>query len=235
MTEIQFQLTVNGHKIDAKVDLPKEPIRPVDLLPVLHALSNAIVGAVAEGAPVTCAKGCGACCRQAVPISETEAIQLRELIDDMTPDRKSGTMARFSETVRALKAAGIFDELNSNIPLESEEWTFVGRRYFALKLACPFLEDESCSIHESRPLACREYLAISDPKYCALPPQGKVETLVMPVSLASTLACFGDGIGRAPARSFPLTLLFEQQLSAQILLPAPELLENYFRAVTAPA
>ena len=39
--------------------------------------------------------------------------------------------------------------------------------YFTYQVACPFLENESCSIHESRPIACREYLVTSSPEYCS--------------------------------------------------------------------
>jgi hypothetical protein len=42
-------------------------------------------------------------------------------------------------------------------------------QYFYEGIACPFLEDESCSIHESRPLACREYLVTSPAENCSAP------------------------------------------------------------------
>jgi Fe-S-cluster containining protein len=36
-------------------------------------------------------------------------------------------------------------------------------------MPCPFLEDESCSIHPDRPLVCREYLVTSPAELCAGP------------------------------------------------------------------
>jgi Fe-S-cluster containining protein len=50
--------------------------------------------------------------------------------------------------------------------LPEEQYRTVHPRYFALGIPCPFLEDESCSIHPQRPLICREYLVTSDPALC---------------------------------------------------------------------
>jgi len=41
--------------------------------------------------------------------------------------------------------------------------------YFYEGVACPFLEEESCSIHPDRPLSCREYLVTSPAEYCSRP------------------------------------------------------------------
>ena len=48
-----------------------------------------------------------------------------------------------------------------------EEQRELNLEYWALKIACPFLENESCSIYKDRPIACREYLVVTDPKHCA--------------------------------------------------------------------
>jgi len=52
--------------------------------------------------------------------------------------------------------------------------------YFALRIPCPFLEDESCSIHAERPLVCREYLVTSPPELCAGPAQEGVTPVAVP-------------------------------------------------------
>jgi NADH:ubiquinone oxidoreductase subunit D len=49
----------------------------------------------ASGATVSCKKGCGACCRQLVPVSEIEARQLKELVEQMPEPRRSEIWARF--------------------------------------------------------------------------------------------------------------------------------------------
>ncbi len=58
--------------------------------------------------------------------------------------------------------------------------------YFALGVPCPFLEDESCSIHPERPLVCREYLVTSPAELCAGPEQEGVTPVPVPkVSMAA--------------------------------------------------
>jgi hypothetical protein len=58
--------------------------------------------------------------------------------------------------------------------------------YFAMGVPCPFLEEESCSIHPERPLVCREYLVTSPAELCAGPKQEGVTPVAVPkVSLAA--------------------------------------------------
>jgi hypothetical protein len=58
--------------------------------------------------------------------------------------------------------------------------------YFALGVPCPFLEEESCSIHPDRPLVCREYLVTSPAELCAGPVQEGVTPVPVPkLSLAA--------------------------------------------------
>jgi hypothetical protein len=45
--------------------------------------------------------------------------------------------------------------------LSPDERGTLSLEYLALGIACPFLEDESCSIHAERPLACRQHLVTS--------------------------------------------------------------------------
>src|SRR3954451_6676000 len=61
-----------------EIVMPTGPVRPIDLLPVYQGLTNLVVDAAVEaverhGERVSCAKGCGACCRQPVPVSPSEA------------------------------------------------------------------------------------------------------------------------------------------------------------------
>jgi Fe-S-cluster containining protein len=63
----------------------------------------------------------------------------------------------------------------------------VGRTYFGLNLPCPFLQNQSCSIHPQRPLSCREFLVVSNPKYCSEPDPEVVETVVLPKRVSPIL------------------------------------------------
>jgi hypothetical protein len=51
----------------------------------------------------------------------------------------------------------------------AEERVALSHAYFKLGIACPFLDDESCSIHPDRPMVCREYLVSSPAENCRDP------------------------------------------------------------------
>ena len=73
-------LTLGTERLNARFSVPEEPIAPVDLLPIARAIVQRIIeAAVADlpaGKEISCKAGCGACCRQLVPISQTEARML---------------------------------------------------------------------------------------------------------------------------------------------------------------
>jgi Fe-S-cluster containining protein len=234
MPEIQFSIKVRDRVLGAKVQVPAEPVRPVDLLPIFQGFSNAVVSAASEGFPVTCSKGCAACCRQVIAISETEAISLIALIEQMPPEERARIQARFRETVEKLKQADLFDRLKPQLLSDPETRSTAAKAYFQLGLACPFLENETCGIYDNRPLTCREYLVLSPPRFCARPEEGAGQMLIVPRALSNVLYRFGDGEGKAAPKMLPLTLLFECELPEQPVLPGPQLFENFFRAATAP-
>ena len=50
-----------------------------------------------------------------------------------------------------LKEAGLLPQLLQREHLNDEEYTALATAYFQQQIPCPFLEDESCSIHAERP------------------------------------------------------------------------------------
>ena len=68
-------LAGGGWQLRAKVTVPAGPTRLRVLLPLVrsltdHAVGVAVKAAEEQGHQVSCKKGCGACCRQLVPISQ---------------------------------------------------------------------------------------------------------------------------------------------------------------------
>ncbi len=51
--------------------------------------------------------------------------------------------------------------------------------YFALGIACPFLEAESCGIYEERPMICREHLVTTPAACCSDPQSGLIRALAI--------------------------------------------------------
>src|SRR4051812_22701427 len=168
------ELTVNGRRIDLQVSVPAGPGPPRELLPLYrglaeHLTARAVDAAKAAGHTVSCRKGCGACCRQLVPVSALEARELARVIEQTAEPRRTVLRERFAAARRRLEtdAPDLLAALLRCEELSPPQIAALGHHYFRLGLACPFLEDESCSIYEHRPVDCRQYLVVSPPEYCA--------------------------------------------------------------------
>ena len=236
-TEFKLRLKVGDGELLAKVSVPTAPIRPADLLPVLQSLDDALVEAAIEavrreGKMVSCRAGCGACCRQLVPISPTEARYLAELVAGLPQDRRSRVVERFRQASAALEARRLVDRLRAASHLtDVDEKGRLARDYFRAQVACPFLEEESCSIHPDRPLSCREYLVTSPAARCQEPEASGIEKVPLYAKPTQVLFCFGDGEGGGEVCWLPLVLLADWAAAhgrdAQPRLPGDRMFQSF--------
>lgn len=162
-------------------------------MPTLRELCNQVVEGVEQiaqenGHEISCRKGCAACCRQYVPISPAEARMLVELMEEMPESRRSIIKQRFEEAAHRFKQSDVMESAMNYNRLPEAERLKMAKDYFRLGIACPFLENESCSIYLDRPLICREYLVISSPKHCATLDGEHIKRLKLPVSVAETFS-----------------------------------------------
>lgn len=185
---VEIEATIGSCKLNMSVGVPAGPARVDDFLPLLQILSNKVVD-VAEadaqqsGKCISCQKGCGACCRQLVPLSPADARNVTRLVAELPEPRRSEVTERFAIARRRLEESGMWDKLNDRRNWPEAEVSKIGIDYFQLGIACPFLEDESCSIHLERPLTCREYLVTSPAELCASPKAESIECLPMPAKV----------------------------------------------------
>jgi Fe-S-cluster containining protein len=192
-----LRLSVGDLRIAHPITVPTGPVAAADVVPALQGLVNAVVAAAEAGKAISCRKGCGACCRQLVPVSRTEAERLMVTVATLPAERRATLEARFSAAEAALAAANLKER-------KGRPDRELSTAYFALGIACPFLEDESCSIHPDRPLVCREYLVTSPAALCAGPEQEGVTPVPVPkVSLAAR------GLQDEGEEWFPLALLMD--------------------------
>ena len=189
-----------------------EPAR--DIAEALTAASLAEVGKA--GKSISCAAGCGACCRQLVPISALEATALLAVVERMPEERRDRIRARFADAVQQMERAGLLDPRappgrSALISTQTEpkaQWRDVSQRYWALQLACPLLEDESCGIYAERPMICREYHVTTPKEHCAtLDP--RTEAAPWPLRMSEVLAKVGGEIAGAHEGSLPFALALE--------------------------
>jgi len=192
-----LRLSVGDLRIAHPITVPSGPVPAADVVPALQGLVNAVVAAAEAGKAISCRKGCGACCRQLVPISRTEGERLLSTVAALPAERRAVLEGRFAAAEAVLAAA----DLKERKGRPDRE---LSTAYFALGIPCPFLEEESCSIHPDRPLICREYLVTSPPELCAGPEQEGVTPVPVPkVSLAAR------GLQDEREEWFPLALLMD--------------------------
>ncbi len=231
-----FKIAWHGCEFNATVSVPAEPVPPRRLLPMVQKLTSALVGMgeklVAEaGRTISCKAGCGACCRQLVPVSESEARHLRDLVEAMPEPRRSHVRERFADARRKLAAAGVLDRLLK--PNEHTRDLDLGIDYFHAGVPCPFLEDESCSIHPDRPLVCREYLVTSPTERCGSPSPGYVERVPVPGQFMTSFAKL-DGPNERAVRWVPLALSLEwadAHAEPPPTIPGPKLFGVFMNAL----
>lgn len=189
---VTVELSLFERPLRLEMSVPSAPTRPERMLPLFRALADAFVSvsveaASSEGLTVSCKKGCGACCRQMVPVSEAEARRLKEMVGAMPEPRRSAVVARFDAARRRMREAGLLPRLLQTPRPAGEEYRRLGLEYFHQGVACPFLEAESCSIHEERPVVCREYLAVSPAELCSRRTAEPVVCLDVPAEVSRAL------------------------------------------------
>jgi Fe-S-cluster containining protein len=188
----EVTLTVAGEAMTVEVTVPTANTAVADLLPLFRGLTNALVDRAtvrdtATGRSVSCRAGCGACCRQAVPIAPSEARALAALVDALPEPRRSRVRDRFAAARATLAAAGVDTDPAARERRTHERYVNWSADYMAARVACPFLENESCSIHPERPVICREYLVTTPPENCATPNNATVRRVPIAGSVATAL------------------------------------------------
>lgn len=208
-----FSIPIGGASLEASVQLPTRRTTLTELLPIVQHIENAIVAKVtdearAAGSPISCRAGCGSCCRQLVPISLFEAEALTNWLNSLPEERLALLRERFHRALSALRDAGVLESiLDGNWRLDEERSTKLAVDYFHAGVACPFLENESCSIHPIRPLSCREYMVTSPPELCQDPSVHHVAGVQLPLRISRALYAFGEQIEEHGHGWIPLVFL----------------------------
>src|SRR5262249_11986502 len=107
--------------------------------------------------------------------------------------------------------------------------------YFRAGVACPFLEEESCSIHPDRPLACREYLVTSPAENCSHPTEETVHMIPIPSGGGKAVRALDRQTSPGRAGWVPLILALEwaeTHPEEPAALTGPQLLEEFFKRLT---
>src|SRR5262245_11476853 len=132
-----IDFTVAGQPIHTEITLSNRPVRPVQMLPVFNRFAEIVVDLAVErteteGKKISCKAGCGACCRQLVPLSETEAVHIAEVIQSLPEPLRNIIKSRFVEARKKLAQSGMLDRLRRPSDIDGTDVNKFGLEYFHL-------------------------------------------------------------------------------------------------------
>jgi Fe-S-cluster containining protein len=105
-----------------------------------------------------------------------EAHHIRHYVLSLPRAERRAVETRFATAKQRLQETGLLDRLsNPTWNRSAADHQKLGFAYLQAGISCPFLVDESCSIHPQRPIVCREYLVTSPPRYCSQPDRELIE------------------------------------------------------------
>lgn len=237
----EVKLVTSLGPIRGRVAIDTGPMGLVDLVHTAYELTNILVERAAKreekaGRLISCGPKCGVCCCQMVPLSPPEAFYLVELLDSLDSSHRQVLLERFEAMVSELKKRDMVDELLA--PDYSDDLGLaIAKEYFCLRMPCPFLVEQSCSIHPNRPVACREYNVTSPPELCAEVGSysSEIAKVPMPLPLSAPLARLTAQLTGTKARLIPLILaplwVREQEELRKRQWPGVELFQAFMEEV----
>jgi Fe-S-cluster containining protein len=219
-TTERFEIALNtsAGQITTAVAVPTGFVPVTAIVPLIRRLGEEaqaleVARSVEAGQPPSCHKGCAACCRQLVPLSAPEAFALGEWVRSCSTEQQGRIAARFAEAKSRLLSQGLWQRLSElcNAPEQpnDEALEVVNREYYALRLPCPFLEEEACTIYEARPAACRELLVSSPPERCDDLINNRVDPISSPILVSTVLGLLWQELRKAPTRLIPLPVALD--------------------------
>jgi len=214
----RLSLQTSSGELQAEISVPTSFIPVSDIVPLMRSLGEQALSLEEEkqrlaGKPISCQKGCAACCRPLVPVSPPEAFALKYMIDQLPAHQQDQIFSRLAATKNKLEETGLFGKLvqlsETRTQLSDEDMEPINQAYYAQRLPCFFLENEVCSIYEFRPAACRELLVTSPSELCQDLAKNPVTPLPVPFRIVTVLSLMWAELTKGPARLIPLPVALD--------------------------
>ena len=216
----RFDIAVNtpAGRLNTVLDVPTGFVPITSIVPLTRRLGEEILKLEEHqsrnrGQTVSCRMGCAACCRMLVPLSPPEAFSLLEYVEQLPTERRAALEEKLADSRAKLAGRGLLNRLqavaDSADPIPDEQLEPINRAYYALRHPCPFLENEMCSIYESRPAACRELLVTSPAELCDNLVENPVEPVSVSVRIGTVLGLLWATVTGSGPRLIPLPLALD--------------------------
>jgi Fe-S-cluster containining protein len=204
--------------ITTEVSVPTGFVPVTSIVPLMRSLGEEAQNleeqrAGQRGQSVSCRDGCAACCRMLVPLSPPEVFALQASLERLPAEQRSRLAARVDAAKLRLQEMGIWEQLEavseSATALTDEELEPLNQAYYALRLPCPFLEHEHCSIYDDRPAACRELLVTSPAEFCEDLTDPRISPLPLSLRIGTALGLLWAELTGTAARLIPLPIALD--------------------------
>ena len=236
---IGLKLDILGRQVDFRIRVWKDHARLSDIVPLARTLCTKITDTVvqsihSDGGRVPCHKGCSACCSYLVPLSVPEAFWLKEEVSAAPAHRRESAWRACLCAARHIlshKCPEPFTRETGETSLASPvDRNLVSSWYSNLRLACPFLRNDVCTIYDQRPLACREHFVKDSPEACG-DECGVAEPLEMPVQVPNVLGQLASELESTSVEAviLPLALVWceENPERSERTWPAAMMVERF--------
>ena len=216
----RFEIAIDtpAGRLTTAVDVPNAFVPVTAIIPLLRrmgeeaqALEESRLSAAGETR--SCTKGCSACCHMLVPLSPPEVFALNNFIHSLPAEKQDRISYRLAQAKSVLLAHGLWHRLielgESPQPPDDSILEPINREFYALRLACPFLEENMCSIYDERPAACRELLVTSPPERCDDIVMNEITPIHAPVRISPVLGWLWSELTESPPRLIPLPIVLD--------------------------
>jgi Fe-S-cluster containining protein len=132
-----------GLVIRDKLQDSSDPSRASAAARLASTLLDRTTAKMAQASDFACARGCSHCCYSAVPVSAPEVLALANHI------------ASAQGKASGLDPASVLSRTNARVALQNSKAGNGG------PLPCPLLVDDACSVHDARPMSCRQTFSTS--------------------------------------------------------------------------
>ncbi|MBM4126078.1 MAG: YkgJ family cysteine cluster protein [Nitrospira sp.] len=214
----EIALNTPAGRVTTAVDVPTALVPVTAIVPLMrrlgeeaHALEEA--RSLESGQARSCHRSCAACCRMLVPLSPPEAFSLREFVRSLPREEQERIAARLAHTKSVLLTHRLWNQLEalaeSSQSPDDDMLEPINQAYYALRIPCPFLENDLCSIYDERPAACRELLVTSPAEQCQDMAQNPIVPIPAPVRIGPILGLLWGELTKTPPRLIPLPIALD--------------------------
>lgn len=239
---INLDLDILGEPLHFRIAAWERPAKLSDIVPLARIVSCEICEAlertiIRNGGRIPCQKGCTVCCHYLVLLSTPEALHLLEEMMHL-PLKQCGDVIKSC----SMMAKSVQRYISKAIASYDTNITFDQRKkfadwYFRQKKPCVFLHNNSCSIYEQRPLACREHLVGGTVSSCSVKGADEGYKVNMPISIRQALKTLTCNLNFTMQESIVLPCIFDwhkQNLELfDLTWPAATMAKQFVKIVKA--